>query len=293
MRLAVVSTPLVGGCLAALTLALSAMPACAGEKPVTSICLLLDSAAAASNIPVAFLTRVIWRESRFDADAIGPRTRSGKHAQGIAQFMPATAAERDLSNPFDPVQALPKAAAFLRDLADRFGNLGLAAAAYNAGPQRVSDWLAGTRGLPDETKRYVLAVTGRSAEEWAKAGAARLESKTTCKATVASLGHAPGAFAYELEKRVGEAITKPWGVELAAGFSRAHVVHSYARALQRLSDVIGDQDPVITKAVLRSRGTDPFYQARIGADTRHAADALCTRIRKAGGACLVLRNRRR
>lgn len=294
MRRAVASALLPGGCFAALAMVLIALPARAGEKPpTTSICLMLDSAAAASHLPVAFLTRIIWRESRFDADAIGPRTRGGQHAQGIAQFMPGTAAERDLTDPFDPVQALPKAAAFLRDLANRFGNLGLAAAAYNAGPQRVSDWLAGTRTLPEETKRYVLAVTGRSAEEWAKAGAAHLESKADCETTVASLGHAPSAFAYELEKRVREAIMKPWGVELAAGFSRAHVLHRYARAMQQLSDVIGDQDPVITKAVLRSRGTDPFYQARIGADTRHAADELCTRIRKVGGACLVLRNRRR
>ena len=42
---------------------------------------------------------------------------------------------------------------------------------------------------------------------------------------------------------------------------------------------------------MRSRGTRAFYQVRIGADTRPAADDLCSRIRKAGGACFVLRNR--
>jgi hypothetical protein len=257
------------------------------------LCLLLQSAADASDIPVAFFARVIWRESRFDRWAVGPRTRSGKHAQGIAQFMPSTAAERDLADPFDPVQALPKAAAYLRELGDRFGNLGLAAAAYNAGPQRVSDWLAGTRTLPAETRDYVYAITGRSAEQWAKAGDARMKSKATCKATLASLRKGPGAFAYALEARVGAAIAKPWGVELAAGFSRVHVLRHYARAMKDLSSVIGDQDPVITHAVLRSRGRRPLYQARIGADTRHAAERLCARIRKAGSACLVLRNARR
>ena len=45
------------------------------------------------------------------------------------------------------MQALPKAAQFLRDLKDQFGNLGLAAAAYNAGPARVRGWLAGARRL--------------------------------------------------------------------------------------------------------------------------------------------------
>ena len=136
----------------------------------SSLCLMLESAARANGIPTAFLVRVIWRESRFDPHAIGPRTRGGTHAQGIAQFMASTAAERALSNPFDPVQALPKAAEFLRELRDEFGNLGLAAAAYNAGPGRVRGWLGGARTLPDETQRYVQAITGRSAADWAKAG---------------------------------------------------------------------------------------------------------------------------
>ena len=93
---------------------------------------------------------MIWQESRFQPGVVGPRTRSGGGAQGIAQFMPRTAAERGLLDPFDPVQALPKSAEFLRELADQFGNLGLAAAAYNAGPQRVRDWLSGRRTLPAE-----------------------------------------------------------------------------------------------------------------------------------------------
>jgi hypothetical protein len=42
----------------------------------------------------------------------------------------------------------------------------IAAAAYNAGPQRIQDWLLANGGLPNETRRYVLIVTGRSPEEW-------------------------------------------------------------------------------------------------------------------------------
>jgi soluble lytic murein transglycosylase-like protein len=78
---------------------------------------------------------------------------------------------RLLLNPFDPVQALPKSAELLRHLREQFGNLGLAAAAYNAGPQRVRDWLAGKRTLPSETLAYVRIVTGRSAQEWTRPGA--------------------------------------------------------------------------------------------------------------------------
>src|SRR5262245_35657227 len=131
-----------------------------------SICQLVEEAAAANRLPFEFFARVIWQESRFRSDAVGPLTRSGRRAQGIAQFMPMTAAERLLRNPFDPAEALPKSAEFLRELQEQFGNLGLAAAAYNAGPTRVRDWLAGRRTLPSETQAYVRIVTGRRVEEW-------------------------------------------------------------------------------------------------------------------------------
>src|SRR5262249_35407259 len=77
-----------------------------------SVCLMIESAARAHNLPLEFFARVIWQESRFQPNVVGPRTRSGDRAQGIAQFMPRTAAERGLFDPFDPVQALPKSAEF-------------------------------------------------------------------------------------------------------------------------------------------------------------------------------------
>jgi soluble lytic murein transglycosylase-like protein len=98
-----------------------------------SLCPLIQSVAAQNELPVEFFARLIWQESRLRPDAVGPVTRSGKRAQGIVQFMPATAAERFLLNAFDPAQALPKSAEFLRELRAQFGNLGLSAAAYNAG----------------------------------------------------------------------------------------------------------------------------------------------------------------
>jgi hypothetical protein len=80
--------------------------------------------------------------------------------------MPGTAQERGLADPFDPEQAIPAAAHFLSDLRTQFGNLGLAAAAYNGGPNRVSAWLAGKASLAAETRDYVIRITGRAAEEW-------------------------------------------------------------------------------------------------------------------------------
>src|SRR5215831_8583686 len=69
-------------------------PARAGNVDVReSLCLMIESAARAQNLPLEFFARVIWQESRFQPGVVGPRTRSGDRAQGIAQFMPRTAAE--------------------------------------------------------------------------------------------------------------------------------------------------------------------------------------------------------
>jgi hypothetical protein len=260
-----------------------------------AMCLMIESAARASSLPLEFFARVIWQESRFQPDAVGPVTRSGERAQGIAQFMPGTAGERRLLDPFDPVQALPKSAEFLDELRRQFGNLGLAAAAYNAGPRRVQEWLAGTGGMPQETRNYVVAITGSTVEAWAAAGRGGKmpEPATTsnCRELMALLKRAPNPFVAGLEQRITLSAAKLWGVQLAAGFSRDKALAMYARALKRLSAVIGDQDPSLLSSVMRSRGTRAFYQVRIGADTRPAADDLCNRVRKAGGACFVLRNR--
>ncbi|MGM4871327.1 transglycosylase SLT domain-containing protein [Bradyrhizobium sp. 956_D2_N1_5] len=260
-----------------------------------SICLIVEAAARDANLPLEFFARVIWQESRFQADAVGPMTRSGEHAQGIAQFMPGTASERGLLNPFNPVQALPKSAEFLNELRNQFGNLGLAAAAYNAGPRRVQEWLAGTGGMPEQTRNYVYAITGTSVDAWAKAGATGKgppsSPPTSCRDLMALLKRAPNAFVAELEQHVELAAAKVWGVQLAAGFDRNRALAMYSRAVTRLTAVIGDRDPSLLSSVMRSRGTRAFYQVRIGADTRSEADDLCNRIRKAGGACFVLKNR--
>jgi len=264
-------------------------PASTGAE--STICLMLESAARENALPVTFFARLIWQESSFRSRAVGPTTRSGAQAQGIAQFMPGTAAERDLLDPFDPVQALPKAAAFLRELRQRFGNLGLAAAAYNAGPRRVSEWLAGTGYMPAETRNYVLAITGRSVDEWAKAAGedAATAPAQDCAQLIASAKRAPETYLAALEARVDSASRKPWSVQLAAGFSRALALSKYAEAMNRFAAVLGEQDPIVDGRVLRSRGTRTFYQVSVGADTRGEADKVCAQLRARGGACMVLR----
>ena len=133
------------------------------EEPAPSnvICEAIKAAAEEHDIPIGFFVRLLWQESRFRSEEV-----SHAGAQGIAQFMPQTAVEMGLKNPFDPLQAIPASAKFLRRLYDQFGNLGLAAAAYNAGGGRIEKWLSRRSSLPKETRAYVKIITGHKAEAW-------------------------------------------------------------------------------------------------------------------------------
>lgn len=174
-----------------IAVAIAATPATArlkghgvAEAPKQADCRIIEKAARVNLLPVSLLTRLLWTESHFQADAVSP-----KGAIGVAQFMPKTADERGLSDPFDPAEAIPKAARFLAELNDRFENTGLAIAAYNAGSKRVSDWLTNTKkGLPTETQNFVLAVTGHSPAEWIDVGGNGLLDETnSCLALSTSL----------------------------------------------------------------------------------------------------------
>jgi hypothetical protein len=134
------------------------------NAPVPSnrdICTTLVKVAQKNALPLGFFTNLIWRESNFDHDAISP-----VGAMGIAQFMPDTADRMGIGDAFDARDALPASGRLLRTLRARFNNLGLVAAAYNAGPKRVVDWLEQRSELPKETRDYVNIITGRPAEQW-------------------------------------------------------------------------------------------------------------------------------
>ncbi len=155
------------------------------RKPVVprsraEICDTLAQAAQSNDLPIPFFIRLLFQESRFRADVV-----SSAGAQGIAQFMPETAADEGLVNPFDPVQAIPASARLLRKLFEQFGNLGLAAAAYNAGAKRIQAWLEKKGELPQETQGYVKTITGKPADNWrladAKGTALSLPHRAPCK----------------------------------------------------------------------------------------------------------------
>jgi hypothetical protein len=247
------------------------------------VCRMIDAAAARHGLPPSFLTRLIWQESSFR-----PRAVSGAGAQGIAQFMPGTAGERGLDDPFDPEQAIPKAAEFLAELRQRLGNLGLAAAAYNGGPTRVANWLAGTGGLPFETRNYVEIVTRLQVEDWrdgaaAAAREAELAKGGNCLETAALIAkHEPLQFA-------GSTLTAPWGVQLAGAFHKGAALGAYGRARRQFAGLIGDSEPMIIYRRVPGRGSARIWNVRVPAQSRGAADALCRKIEQGGGACAVLK----
>jgi hypothetical protein len=296
--------PVARPVLAALVAAGLASPARAipsegaTETVEQALCRLIDDSAKSRDLPVSFLTRLIWRESSFRVGVVSPAG-----AQGVAQFMPGTARERGLLDPFDPEQAIPHAAHLLSDLKRQFGNVGLAAAAYNGGPTRVQNWLAGSGGLPAETRAYVTAITGRTPEEWrgpsgqsvefpeggAPAPAAKAEpaKPQTCLQVTATLRMPNRGDRFALGPNEGPAA--PWGIQLAGNFSKALALQSFSRARTSYAGLIGEVRPMIIGTRLRNRGTRAFYRIRIPAQSRQAADTLCGKIRHVGGACIVLR----
>jgi len=265
-----------------------AAPVKTSSPTASEICRVVSQAASDNGLPLDFFTRLIWQESHFNPDAISP-----KGAQGIAQFMPGTASWRGLVNPFEPMQALREAGSYLRELRTTFrGSLGLAAAAYNAGPGRVEAWLAGRGGLPGETRAYVRAVTGHAAETWASQQPPEWQPVALPKGgncielakLITAVPRAPrGAVA-------ASPAWGPWGVQLAGNWSEGGVLATYERLRRSYNPVLRDRLPLVLQAKLPGRRGAAKYIVRVSETTRTKADALCAQLRAVGGACIVLRN---
>lgn len=256
----------------------------ARERLVGRVCDLIAAQADRNALPRDFFARLIWKESRFDPNAVSPAG-----AEGIAQFMPGTARMRNLADPFDVGQAISASAAYLAEMRAGYGNLGLAAAAYNAGEARVSRWLSSGGFLPLETEDYVLEIMGEASDAFADSayqGTVHPLDKTmpfdvACRrlpvieASVVAMATIP---------------VKPWGVQVAGNFRRAAAVRQWQRLKGRFPDALGGYEPVVSRVRVNyaRRG---IYAVRIGADSRGGADAICRKLHGAGGSCIVRRNR--
>ena len=250
------------------------------------ICRALEQDAAENELPVEFFARVIWQESRFNARAV-----SSKGARGIAQFMPRTADYRGLIDPFDPIEALKNSASYLRDLKNRFGNLGLAAAAYNAGPGRVAAWLAERRPLPGETRNYVAIITGWTADEWASASPPKT-SETTIPQGVPCTRLANLILAPKEQAQRIAAYVPRWGMQLTANWSESKAWAIYRMIQKQYAALIGDREPIVIRSRGIGLGSAIRYNIRIADDDRAYLEKFCRQLIAAGGACVVLRNDR-
>ena len=90
----------------------------------------------------------------------------------------------------------------------------------------------------------------------------------------------PPAFANDAEP--------PGGVLIAGSFSKEAALGEFARVERAYADIIGGMHPFVY-TTLRS-GSPPFYRVRLGAQSFPEAERLCSQLKAAGGACLVLRN---
>lgn len=251
-----------------------------------TLCGALEAAARKSELPLGFFTRLIWQESRFD-----PGARSPAGAQGVAQFMPATAGERGLLDPFEPTRALEESAGYLKDLHAQFGNWGLAAAAYNAGPGRVARWLAGGpfAMLPQETVGYVVIVTGHDVDTWRGAHPPELppEPKFSCLAFAGEAGRRAAPPTSPADPNAP--LPKAWSVIIVGALSRQAVLREYGIVRASHNAVLGTLTPTIVRRRIGGQ-LIPRFVAQIERDDRASSNLLCKRLEASGGVCVVLRN---
>jgi soluble lytic murein transglycosylase-like protein len=256
----------------------------AAAPTAVDVCRAVEQAAAENALPVEFFARVIWQESRFNAQAVSP-----KGAEGIAQFVPQTASWRGLSDPFDSIAALKASASYLNDLRNRFGNLGLAAAGYNAGPHRVDQWRSGQRALPAETRNYVAIITGRTVDEWASPSPPQTADTTIPRGVpctqLANLVLPPRDTAQPVAPYVPR-----WGVPLAADLDESRAWAIYRERLKRFAELIADREPIVLHKQIPGMGSVKRYIITLADDDRAALDQFCKKMIAAGAICDVLRN---
>ncbi|WP_027061099.1 lytic transglycosylase domain-containing protein [Mesorhizobium loti] len=118
---------------------------------------IIAEASQRFSIPRSWIRAVMRAESSEDVRAISPAG-----AMGLMQIMPGTWADLRLRHrlgrdPYSPRDNILAGAAYLREMHDRYGSPGFLAA-YNAGPGRYEEYLAGRRALPAETRAYVAAL---------------------------------------------------------------------------------------------------------------------------------------
>ncbi len=262
---------------------LSGEEICIREASYTAdVCTAISAFAGRWRLPEAFFARLIWQESQFDPLALSPAG-----AQGIAQFMPGTARIRGLGNAFAPAEALARSAEYLRFLTDKFGNLGLAAAAYNGGERRIENLVAQGAGLARETRDYVVIVTGRSVGHWLgdRPEPVDFTLLPDVDFQTACLDMARAVRRPDLTTDPGD--WQPWGVLIAQTSSAATARDRFEAVQARFGAAIGDEKLMLITVRNPNFGRRLRFSAMLGRPTRAEAQALCQKLSAAGGTCIV------
>lgn len=249
------------------------------------VCAAVDAAAATHNLDRVFFARLLWKESLFEPNAVSPAG-----AQGIAQFMPGTAERRKLEDPFEPLAAISASASFLSDLKKEFGNLGLAAAAYNAGEGRITRWLAGNSILPDETEGYVAFITGKVADDWKDKAANHAMPALGKAGDFTSQCIALASRQVNPTGGVRRGKSMPWGALLAADFNEGRAMTMFKRLKLRFPQALDGAQPFVVRKANLSRGRKKMAFVMMGAKTQAEAQSLCAKYAAAGLPCLVRKN---
>jgi hypothetical protein len=249
------------------------------------VCGAISRDAELWHLPPAYFARLIWQESHFNANAM-----SWAGAEGIAQFIPSTARLQGLGNPYNPAEALFRSARYLDFLRGKFGNLGLAAAAYNGGENRAARFIAGTGYLAAETLDYVQIVTGIPVTDWltgdAKPSDFALDPSKPFADACIEMAETNATKTFTPPT----AIVQPWGIQLAQFFSSATARRSFARLQQQFAGVLGDEPLMLVAQRNPNFGRALRFTAEVGRSSRQEAQKLCDALAKVGGSCIVVRN---
>ena len=253
------------------------------ETYVADVCTTIERASAENRLDPNFLARLLWKESLFEPEAVSP-----VGALGIAQFMPETARIRKLDDPLNPAKAIHASADYLRYLIDGFGNMGLAAVAYNGGERRALNFYNGGTVLPYETQDYVEAITGHNAWKWRDEPPAevdlRLDKQASFRDACIKL-----AGNRSLKEFGTKARSWPWGVILASHPQQSGAQKQVSQLNRQLRPILGGKRVSYVRKSLTGSGRK-VYTAQVGYSSRAQANAFCTQLRAVGGRCIVLKN---
>lgn len=252
---------------------------------VHDTCQAIESFARLNGLDPGFFARLLWQESRFD-----PHALSHANAQGIAQFIPSTAALRGLRDPYNPAEAMEYSAEYLGELSRRYGNQGLAAVAYNGGERRADGLVTRSGGLARETIDYVRIITGLSAETWRDSPPEAHDFALQPDKPFATACHELARNRRLTPYPEPEPEMLKWGVQLVFGTTQDRALAQYRQRVRSCAALVKGEKPDLVWQKSRASPKGGYFMARIGRKDRDSAWSYCSKLKARGCLCAVYKN---